>query len=301
MSAPHALRWDTDGRDWPHRESSEFVQAAGLRWLVQQVGSGPVALLVHGTGASAHTWRDLMPLLGGSYRVVAMDLPGHGFTGGGDTAPLSLPGMARALAQLVRAMGLQVELVVGHSAGAAIGARMVLDNEVQPASLVAINGAFFPFSGWAGVVFPPMARAMAATPWAARWFARRTWDPAVVERLIGGTGSKLPPHGLALYGRLLRDPGHAAGALAMMAQWDLRPLQRDLARWTTPLALIVGAADRAVSPDESERLRRLIPASTPCTLDVLPRLGHLVHEEDAARVAELILGAARPSGRVAAA
>ena len=55
--------WERDGRDWPNREASRFVHAAGLRWHVQVMGSGPVVLLLHGTGAATHSWRDLMPKL----------------------------------------------------------------------------------------------------------------------------------------------------------------------------------------------------------------------------------------------
>ena len=49
------LRWERDGLDWPHRQASRFVEAAGLRWHVQQfpVPGAPLALLLHGTGAAA--------------------------------------------------------------------------------------------------------------------------------------------------------------------------------------------------------------------------------------------------------
>lgn len=81
------MNWDHDGRDWPNREHSRFVEAAGLRWHVQQMGRGPVLLLLHGTGASTHSWRALMPLLAAEFTVVAPDLPGHGFTSAPPAAP----------------------------------------------------------------------------------------------------------------------------------------------------------------------------------------------------------------------
>ena len=56
-------QWDHDGADWPHRHSSIFVHAAGLRWHVQQMGRGPVVLLIHGTSAATHSFRGLAPLL----------------------------------------------------------------------------------------------------------------------------------------------------------------------------------------------------------------------------------------------
>ena len=141
------LDWDRDGRNWPHREASQFVQAGGLRWHVQQMGTGPIALLLHGTGASTHSWRSLMPLLAPSHTLVAIDLPGHAFTETPPVGELTLQGMANAVATLVHTLHLDVSLLIGHSAGAAIGARMVLDGQLSPKHLIAINGAFLPLAG----------------------------------------------------------------------------------------------------------------------------------------------------------
>ena len=85
--------WQRDGGDWPNREASRFVRAAGLLWHVQVMGQGPVLLLLHGTGAATHSWRAMLPLLARHFTVVAPDLPGHGFTDAPATARLSLPGM----------------------------------------------------------------------------------------------------------------------------------------------------------------------------------------------------------------
>lgn len=285
-----ALDWDREGRSWPHREASLFVRAGGLRWHVQRMGEGPTALLIHGTGASTHSWRDVMSLLGRHFTVVAMDLPGHAFTDTPSAAQLSLPGIAGALSALVETLSLDVALVVGHSAGAAIGARLVLDGALAPKALASINGAFLPLAGWPGVVFPSVARVMAATPLAPQLFSRRNWDRAAVEKLIGGTGSSLDTAGLALYATLVRDARHTAGALGMMARWDLRPLARDLSRLRTPLTLLVGANDRAVPPYDAERVRALIPATTPCVLSRVTG-GHLVHEERPADVVQRLLSA----------
>jgi magnesium chelatase accessory protein len=289
------LNWERDGRSWPHREASRFVRAGGLRWHVQQLGEGPVALLLHGTGASAHSWRALMPLLARHFTVVAIDLPGHAFTGTPAAAQLSLTGMAALVATLARELALDVDLVIGHSAGAAIGARMVLDGQLAPQRIVAINGAFLPLAGLPGLLFPPVARLMAATPLAPQLFARRSWDERAVERLIGGTGSRLDAHGLALYGRLVSDPRHAAGALGMMARWDLRPLARDLARLQTPLTMIVGANDLAVPPRDAQRVRAIVPAGVGCSVEVVAGAGHLVHEERPGEVAGLVMVAPGPS------
>ncbi|MEL6375369.1 MAG: alpha/beta hydrolase, partial [Pseudomonadota bacterium] len=75
------LDWSREGGLWPHREASSFVQAGGATWHVQQMGKpgAPQALLLHGTGASVHSWGGLMPMLAEDYHVTAMDLPRHAF------------------------------------------------------------------------------------------------------------------------------------------------------------------------------------------------------------------------------
>ena len=124
--------WEREGQDWPNRAASQFVQAAGLRWHVQRLGSGPTLLLVHGTGAATHSWRRLAPLLGHHFEVVAPDMPGHGFTPMPRAQQLSLPYMAGALSALLEALAVRPTLVVGHSAGAAVLIRMCLDGRIAP-------------------------------------------------------------------------------------------------------------------------------------------------------------------------
>src|SRR5689334_1861175 len=122
------LAWNRDGRDWPHREASRFIEAAGLRWHVQIMGQGPVALLLHGTGASTHSFRDLAPLLARHFTVVIPDLPGHGFTATPETsAGFTLPQVSSGVAALLTTLGLRPVIALGHSAGAAIAIRMALD------------------------------------------------------------------------------------------------------------------------------------------------------------------------------
>ena len=116
--------WRRDGADWPHRDASHFVQAAGIRWHVQMLGrpagTAPVILLVHGTGAASHSWRDVAPLLARDATVVVPDLPGHGFTETPPRARLSLPRMAADLVALLQVLGVRPDLAAGHSAGLAV-------------------------------------------------------------------------------------------------------------------------------------------------------------------------------------
>ena len=294
------LQWDRDGIRWPHRQHSRFVQAAGLRWHVQQFESAlpdaPTALLLHGTGASTHSWRGLAPLLAPHFKVVSLDLPGHAFTdmppGGSNSLQMSLPGMARAIGELLGVIEVSPTLMIGHSAGAAIAVRMALDGNASPERILSINGALQPLGGLAGQVFSPVAKLMSALPFVPSLFSWQAAQPSVLQKLMDSTGSKLDAEGMALYGQLVSNPGHAAGALGMMANWDLPQLAIDLPRLKTALSLMVGSNDQTVPPRQAARMVALWPAAAAARqpqLTTLPGLGHLAHEERPDLVASHIL------------
>lgn len=294
------LNWERDGLNWPHREHSRFVKTAGMRWHVQQFDSAApnasTALLLHGTGASTHSWRGLIPLLTPHFKVLSLDLPGHAFTdmpnGGGSSQQMTLPGMATAIGDLLSLLDVRPALLVGHSAGAAIALRMALDGHAAPRHIVSINGALQPLGGLAGQVFSPVAKLMSALPFVPSLFSWQAGNASVLQKLISSTGSTLDAEGMALYGQLVRNPGHAAGALGMMANWDLPQLAQDLPRLATPLSLIVGSTDLTVPPRQAARLRAFWPASSvspPPRLVTLSGLGHLAHEEQPAQVAGHVL------------
>lgn len=283
-------RWEQEGRDWPNRQFSQFLEAGGLRWHVQRMGSGPRLLLLHGTGASTHSWRALAPLLAEHFTVLAPDLPGHGFTKAASFHRLSLPEMSRLLNALLQSLEFEPALAVGHSAGAAILIRMTLDGRIAPRALVSLNGALQPFRGLASKLFPTAAKLLFLNPLTPRLFAKSAEDLRRVEKLIGDTGSRLDPVGLNFYARLFRKPGHVAGTLSMMANWDLAPLTSELPRLKVPLLLVAGGADRAVPPKDAYRLAAVLPNARVVSL---PGLGHLAHEERPEVIARLIVDLAR--------
>ncbi len=268
---------------WPHHELSRFVDAGGVRWHVQRSGSGPLLLLVHGTGASTHSWRDLIPILAREYSVLAVDLPGHGFSSAACRAGSSIAGMSEQLGALLRALDVDPDYCVGHSAGAVILCRLALDARIAPRRIVGINGAFLPPRGTSRLVFSPIAQLLARSSVLPRWIARRGGNTGSVARIIESTGSQLDSAGIDLYVRLVRDPAHIAGALAMLSRWNLHAFEKDLPRLATPLTLVVGERDRAVPPAQAFTVQKRVMQAEVCRL---PGLGHLAHEEDPLGVAQ---------------
>ena len=95
---------------WPYRDASRHIACKPHLWHVQDIGAGPLVLLLHGAGGATQSFRHLIPLLAQHYRIIALDLPGQGFSVLGARArcgldPLSddiegwlFPVMAKALA-----------------------------------------------------------------------------------------------------------------------------------------------------------------------------------------------------------
>jgi magnesium chelatase accessory protein len=278
-----AVDWAVEGLNWPNRAASRFVRAGGHTWHVQVMGSGPPLVLLHGTGAATHSWGDLAPLLAESYTVIALDFPGHGFT---EPPPhpsgYSLPGVAGGVRALLTELGITPVALIGHSAGAAVGLRMALD-QAGPA-VVALNGALKPLPGIVSLTAPMMALG-SLNPLTLRLLAARADSIGAVDRLMRATGSRLHASNLELYRLLLRTERHLRGTLSLMGRWDLGSLCRDLPRLVSPLTMIVAERDRAVPPETAQVPLRQAPHARCLTMS---HLGHLAHEEAPHRVAKLV-------------
>lgn len=313
-----ALSWDRDGADWPLREHSRFISQGHLRWHVQRLMPPPSTAatshpqrvwLLHGTGASTHTWRDAAPILAQHHEVISVDLPGHAFTRGAVDEDLTLPGMARALISLQAALSAEeqpgqasprppggaparADVWIGHSAGAAVALQVMLLQPSVVREVISLNGALLPWGGRAASLFMPVARALATNPWTTRFFVWNARRPGTVDLLLRDTGSVIDERGHRLYERLAHNEVHLRAVLRMMAQWELEPFARELPRLQGRVTLISGAQDGTVPPSISARAAALIPASKRIAL---PRWGHLGHEEAPAEWASLVLQAMKPA------
>jgi magnesium chelatase accessory protein len=277
--------WVTDGKDWPNREASSFVRAGGYEWHVQMMGSGPVCLLIHGTGAATHSWRDVMPLLAQHYTVVAMDLPGHGFTKGSGKSP-TLEGMATSVAALLDELKLTPDIIVGHSAGVAIAAQLLLDRKWQT-PLIGFTPALMPFPGLAAKIFPSLAKMLFTNPFVAIIFSRMAQAPGQTAKFLArATGSNIDAAGAQFYTRLFSKSGHCDGAIRMMANWRLEGLGARLGNLASPVLLVSAAKDAAIPKPAVVQAVALIPG---CETQEMAALGHLAHEEYPAQTVKIIV------------
>jgi len=283
--------------DWPQRACSRRVAAAGLDWHVQVAGpqcaNAPVLLLLHGTGGSAHSWAGLLPALQQAATVVVPDLPGHGFTRGARLQQLTLPAMAEALDALLVALRLPpAQVVVGHSAGAALALRLALGAATPPVAVLGFAPSLVAppeaYTRW----LAPLVNPLATSSPVARLMASLAAPSGLIDVLLDSTGSKLSPAQRRPYKHLFGSREHVRGAVGFMAAADLQALNAAAAGLRSNMAFVLGQGDRWI-PERALRpvLQRFYPAAD---VQAWPG-GHLVHEEDPQRAAQRVLSLLAPT------
>jgi magnesium chelatase accessory protein len=272
--------------DWPHRDCSRSVRCGGLDWHVQVAGQGPPLLLLHGSGASAHSWAGLLPALAAHATVVAPDLPGHGYTTGAALADLTLPRITQALATLWEALALPPPRVLaGHSAGAALALRWALDAPQPPATVVGFNPSLVAPPAVYTRLLAPLVHPLATAAPVAQLLATLAPRSGLIDQLLASTQSALTPAQRACYRTLFGRPAHVRGALGFMAAADLPGLLQASTRLRCPVHFVLGSRDTWV-PERP--LRTVIERWFPSAEVLRWPGGHLLHEERPAEAAALL-------------
>lgn len=264
-----ALRAKLPG-DWDIRLEPEPV--LGGQMLVVQAGarSAPPLLLVHGLGQNGFTdWVPVIAPLARRWRVIALDLPGFGYS---TTPPakLSPTQFARVLERLLMRLAAVPAVVVGHSLGGAVALRLAADfpERVMRLVLVDVAGVLhrtafgkhvtigqLPSEGWPDGLKEPAERL-------------RDLGHIIVERVFG-----LPDPTAVLRANewlwplLLRERSNVNAALALMDE-DFSDLVYTLAQ---PTQLIWGELDTIAPLRTGELLARRLPRAQ---LHVLRGIGH---------------------------
>lgn len=141
-SGPAATETDLVGVE---RESYAVPGMAGLRVSYLRAGSrgGRRIVFVHGTPGSADGWADFLLNVPPGFEYVAIDRPGFGATVP-DSAEPSLRRQAQALAPLLDRKGDHGPILVGHSLGGPIIARVAVDQPGRVGGLLILAGSLDP-------------------------------------------------------------------------------------------------------------------------------------------------------------
>jgi len=286
---------------------AEFVTLAGLEVHIEtaeysgeSADEPPLIVLLHGFGASTFSWRDVLEPLARSGDVIAYDRPGFGFTvrpiSWEGANPYGTPGNLVLLDELLTAYapGDREVILVGHSAGGAIAAEFARTNPDAVDLLVLVSPAVYSTGGVPGWLAPVL-----------RFGPIDRVGPALVGgiassgeellRQIFVDQSLLTPAVYAGYRRPLTVAGWEEGLWRFVTAPRDNELAANLGGLDQPVLLVTGSGDTVVPTSDTEQLAGALPDAE---LVVIPRSGHLPHEEMPAAfidaVVDWIDGAAAP-------
>jgi pimeloyl-ACP methyl ester carboxylesterase len=257
--------------------------AETLRIVEAGPATGFPVLLLHGWGASAYSFRHLLPLLArsGLYGI-ALDLRGHGLSAKPDARDdYRAEAMAGQVIAVLDALGLTRAALVGQSMGGAIAldAALMAGDRAHAVVLVAPVG-LTPIRRIA------VARALLASRWlptrVPRWIVR-----AILHRVYGNVRA-YEAADVDEYWAPYQDERQARAILTMIDEfdWTRRPRQR-FEQMSGRIRVVLGQRDRLVTPARARSWLRALP---PAQVTVVRGAGHLVAEERPEAVLGAIIG-----------
>ena len=264
--------------------TSQFVDlGGGLTVHLRDTGprGGPVLMLVHGSNASLQTWEPWAERLGKTYRIVRMDLPGHGLTGASPTRDYSRAAFVDVVERIRAKLGVDHLVLAGNSMGGGVAWHYALAHPEHLRALVLVDSVGQPDPGNRK---PPLAFRIARMPVLRNIAAQITPRSLIADSLPGvfGDPKLATPAMIDRYWELLRYPGNRAATLDRFALTPDSATDAQLASLKLPVLILWGEKDRLIPLSSGEWLHAHIPGSR---LIVYPGTGHLPMEEQPDRSA----------------
>jgi len=235
-------------------------------------------ILIHGANASLHTWEPLVKRLGETYRVVTLDLPGHGLTGAIPDTDYSAQGMMDAVDVVAAKLGLDHFILGGNSMGGWVAWRYALAQPARVDALLLIDAAGMPLRPGEKRPESNVGFRVLEYPFG-RWLATRVTPRMLVEQSLRGSVEKQEIVDDAMidrYWELLRFPGNRA-ATVLRARMDREPaMAARVGEIKAPTLILFGDKDRLINPSAAKTFNERIAGSK---VVILPGIGHLPMEE----------------------
>lgn len=235
----------------------------------------PTVVLLHGAMSSVQSWAGWIPLLSTSYRVVAIDLPGHGLTGETGDRDYSRTGMVTFVRSILRSLGEKHVALVGHSMGGGVAAEYAERYPEEVWALVLIDSAGIHMAGRPDTEAAKLARnpvTRAVLPW-----IMPKWELARALRKMFGDPTKVTDALVDRICEIERFPGNRAGLIGhYVAPSDDAVVEAGLPALNIPVLIEWGDLDKVQPRSVAEVFRRQIAGAR---LIIYPGVGHDVIEE----------------------
>lgn len=134
--------WEDAAEVLAHSDKSQFVNVDGMRIHFQEFGNpaNPPLLLIHGFTASTYVWKTTAPMLADEgFHVVAVDLPGFGYSEKPAQFDYTITSQARVISRFMNRIGIGRATLVGSSYGGAVSLTLALDYPERVEKLVLVD------------------------------------------------------------------------------------------------------------------------------------------------------------------
>jgi pimeloyl-ACP methyl ester carboxylesterase len=249
-----------------------FTEANGLLLHHLEWGppEAPPLVLLHGIRSHSYIWSRVAPYLAPPYRLLAVDLRGHGDSGWSDDG-YGTPRYVDDFAAWVDAQGFGRFPLIGHSAGGRVALSYAVAHPERVERLVIVDMG--PEVGPAR----PFDPVLAARP-------QRTF--ADVDEVVGVLRERYPAIGAGYLRRLARWSVRPAEHGRLTWKWDKRvrgqlraadEFRADLRALHCPTLIVRGGEAAALSAESAAEMQALVP--TDCRIVVIPNTSHMLAEE----------------------
>ncbi|WP_291841775.1 alpha/beta fold hydrolase [Maricaulis sp.] len=254
------------------READRLVDVDGVQTRVRIEGpdEAPVLVLVHGFSHSLESWDAWAADLSADYRVVRMDLPGHGLTGRDPQARYSVPETVAFLDRLMSELAIERATLIGNSLGGLVTWRQAADHPEKVERLVLLAPGGFSING---VTENPVP-----VPMGVQFYLTQAPQPVITAatQMLYGDASAMPDGTPERVHAMMRGEGVGQAMVERLRVFTLPEPSADLARIAVPTLVMWGEADVIVPPAHGPQFVAAIPEAR---LVTYPGLGHVVHEE----------------------
>jgi pimeloyl-ACP methyl ester carboxylesterase len=264
---------------------ARFAVVDGVRVRYLRTGEGPPVMALHGFASSIYTWKDVLPALSPAHEVVALDLPGFGWSD--QPKDLTFDLYPRVVLGLMDALGIAKASLVGNSLGGAVAAVVAVERPARVERLVLIDAAGFNLRPSDR---PPMVRLTAhplAEPLASLLPVKRLLVMRGLRQVFHDD-AKVTEERIDEYLAAVSRPGTFASIRSLTASQSTSPEEFEamLRRVSAPTLVLWGAEDAWIPPADAQGFAAAIPGAR---VVMLPGVGHTPQEESPEAVARLIL------------
>jgi pimeloyl-ACP methyl ester carboxylesterase len=260
--------------------ASQFITLQpGLTVHVRDEGKrdARVLVLIHGSNSSLHTWEPWVKRLGGDYRIISLDLPGHGLTGTHPSGDYDYPIFVDVVDKVMVKLGIAHAVIGGNSMGGGVTWMYALAHPEKVDGMILVDAAGAP--RWESKKAPIGFR-VARTP-VLRDIMKIITPRSMVESSLQtsvSVKSVVTPAAVDRYWELLRYPGNREATIKRFSYThNNHPATKEkLATLKIPTLILWGEEDNLIPVKSAKWFAEAIPGAK---LVVYPKVGHVPMEE----------------------